>query len=111
MSLTSSSSTSSSLSPARTDAPTLSTLSYTRPKNRSVSVSDEEFRLGFEALSGGSDSISVESFAQKVKDFHIHNFRELVGESGEISFDELRTFLMTNDRFLVDDPIEQAMKV
>ncbi|KAH7827792.1 uncharacterized protein MONOS_9118 [Monocercomonoides exilis] len=85
-------------------------LGSTLAKHSRMSVTDEELRLAFELLADGEERLSVETFAQKTKDFHIHNFRELIGESGSITFEELRDFLMNNDRLLSDDPIEQSFR-
>ena len=52
----------------------------------SRTVTDEELRLAFEALADGAEVITVETFAQKLKDFKVHNFRELVGDTGELTF-------------------------
>lgn len=84
--------------------------SFGSTKKRSRSVTDEELRLAFEALTGGAEVLTVETFAQKTKDFRIHNFRELIGESGQLTFDDLKELLMNNERLLTDDPVEQSMK-
>ena len=79
-------------------------------KQKSYPVSDEELRLAFDALGGKDGILTVETFAQKAKDFRIHNFREIIGDTGQISFNELKTLLSAHENLLTDDPAEQCMK-
>ena len=79
-------------------------------KTKSYPVSDEELRLAFDALGGKDGILTVETFAQKAKDFRIHNFRELIGDTGQLSFSELKTLLSSHENLLTDNPADQCMK-
>ncbi|KAK2952124.1 hypothetical protein BLNAU_12975 [Blattamonas nauphoetae] len=73
-------------------------------------ISDQELRMAFEALSGNTDLITTENLIKLLKPFHIHNFRELVGEKGSLTFPELETFIRDNERFAPDDAVQASMK-
>ncbi|KAA6400372.1 MAG: hypothetical protein EZS28_004097 [Streblomastix strix] len=66
--------------------------------------------MAFDLLTDGDQVLTVEKFAAKTRDFHVHNFRELIGEKNYLSFEELRDFLLLNDRLGSDDAMMLSMK-